>query len=198
MNYQTTLAIAAALIGATTLAAAQTPAAAKPARSKEDTALIKRLEAEVAKVAQQRAVEQTHLKNFDDLDFNVYTGQKWDQLKKSHDKNIVVHYPDGTTTKGLDAHIEQLKPMFVFAPDTRIKEHPIRIGSGEWTAVSGILEGTFTRPMPIGDGKTIPASGKAFKISMVTIGHWTQDGVMDEEWLTWDNQAFMKQIGLAP
>jgi hypothetical protein len=32
---------------------------------------------------------------------------------------------------------------------------------------------------------------------MVTIGHWTKDGVMDEEWLMWDNQAFMKQIGLA-
>jgi hypothetical protein len=32
---------------------------------------------------------------------------------------------------------------------------------------------------------------------MATIGHW-KDGVMDEEWLFWDNQAFMKQIGLAP
>lgn len=31
---------------------------------------------------------------------------------------------------------------------------------------------------------------------MVTIGHWN-NGVMVEEWLMWDNQAFMKQIGLA-
>lgn len=50
--------------------------------------------------------------------------------------------------------------------------------------------------MPTGDGKTIPPTGKGFKITMVTIGHWTKDGVMDEEWLTWDNQDFMKQIGL--
>lgn len=39
-------------------------------------------------------------------------------------------------------------------------------------------------------------TGKAFKLAMVTVGDW-KDGVMDEEWLMWDNQAFMKQIGLA-
>jgi hypothetical protein len=31
---------------------------------------------------------------------------------------------------------------------------------------------------------------------MATIGHW-KDGTMDHEWLFWDNQDFMKQIGLA-
>jgi len=30
---------------------------------------------------------------------------------------------------------------------------------------------------------------------MATIGQW-KDGVMVEEWLFWDNQAFMKQVGL--
>ena len=30
---------------------------------------------------------------------------------------------------------------------------------------------------------------------MATFGHW-KDGVMDEEYLFWDNQEFMKQIGL--
>ncbi|TDJ34386.1 MAG: hypothetical protein E2O53_08245, partial [Gammaproteobacteria bacterium] len=42
----------------------------------------------------------------------------------------------------------------------------------------------------------IPPTGKAFKISMVTIGHWNEDGVIDEEWLFWDNLTFMKQMGL--
>jgi hypothetical protein len=32
---------------------------------------------------------------------------------------------------------------------------------------------------------------------MATIGHW-KNGLMDEEYLFWDNQAFMKQAGLAP
>lgn len=164
--------------------------------SPADLARVSMLQKQVAAAAAQRKVEQANLANFDDLDFNVYSGQKWDQLGKSHAKDITVHYPDGHTTKGLDAHIEALKPMFVFAPDSAIKEHPIRIASGEWTAVTGYVEGTFSQPMPIGDGKTIAPTGKRFKLGMATIGHWTKDGVMDEEWLFWDNASLMQQIGL--
>ncbi len=89
-----------------------------------------------------------------------------------------------------------LKPMFVFAPDTKIKTHPVRFGSGEWTAVIGEMEGTFSQPMPVGEGKTIPPTNKKFKLAMVTIGRWNGDK-MTEEYLFWDNQAFMKQIGVA-
>ena len=147
--------------------------------------------------AEAEAKQMTaNLANFDDLDFNVFTGQKWDELHRSHASNITVHWPDGRTTQGIEPHIEDLKAMFVYAPDTRIKEHPIKVAQGEWTAVVGVMEGTFSKPMPIGGGKSIPPTGKAFKLEMATIGHW-KDGVMDEEYLFWDNQAFMKQIGLA-
>ncbi|MGH7418725.1 MAG: ester cyclase [Candidatus Rokuibacteriota bacterium] len=142
-------------------------------------------------------VEQAHLATFDDLDFNVFSGQKWDELSKSHAQNIIVHWPDGRTTTGIETHIQDLKGLFVYAPDTRIREHPIKIASGDWTAVTGVFEGTFTQPMPIGDGKTIPPTGKPFKLSMATIGRW-ENGAMAEEWLFWDNQTFMKQVGLAP
>jgi hypothetical protein len=57
------------------------------------------------------------------------------------------------------------------------------------------MEGTFTKPMPIGEGNSLAPTGKAYKIQMATIGHW-KDGVMDEEYLFWDNQEFMKEIGL--
>lgn len=164
--------------------------------SDQDSAEIEKMKQALAEVRKTKEIEKGNLDNFDDLDFNVFTGQKWDQLGKSHHKNIIVHWPDGRTTKGIDAHIEDLKAMFVYAPDTRIKEHPIKIASGNWTAVSGIIEGTFTRSMPVDGGKTIPPTGKAFKLSMVTIGHW-KDGVMVEEWLMWDNLSFMRQIGLA-
>ena len=139
-----------------------------------------------------------HLANFDDLDFRVYTGQQWQDLHKTHSKDVLVHWPDGHTTTGLDKHIEDLKVMFIFAPDNRIKEHPVRFGTaeGEWTAVTGWLEGTFTKPMAIGGGKSIPPTGKAYRIPMATIGHWGKDGIMFEEYLFWDNGEFMKQIGL--
>jgi hypothetical protein len=40
--------------------------------------------------------------------------------------------------RALDKHIEDLKAMFVYAPDTRIKEHPVKLGQKEWTAVGVI------------------------------------------------------------
>ncbi len=151
---------------------------------------------ELAKYKAAEALVKHRIVIFDTLDFDVYTHQKWDRMKESHAKDILVHYPDGHTTKGLDQHIDELKPMFVFAPDTRIETHPVKFGSDDWTSVIGVLEGTFTKPMPIGDGKTIEPTGKKFKLEMVTIGHW-KNGLMDEEWLFWDNLSFMKQIGLA-
>ena len=35
-----------------------------------------------------------------------------------------------------------------------------------------------------------------FALGMITVGHW-KGKTMDHEWLFWDNQDFMKQIGLA-
>lgn len=143
----------------------------------------------------EHAIEQKHIATFDDLDFNVFSNRKWDELSHSHAKDIIVHWPDGHTTTGIDVHIADLEKMFVYAPDTRIKVHPHKIAEGNLTAVSGIMEGTFTKPMPLGDGKFIQPTGKAFKLPMATIGRW-ENGVMQEEWLYWDNQTYMTQLGL--
>lgn len=138
---------------------------------------------------------EKHLKRFDTLDFDVFTHQKWDRLHESHADDIVVTWPDGHETYGLATHTEDLKAMFVYAPDIEIKTHPIRFGSGSWTTATGVMTGTFTKPMPLPGGQSIPPTGKRFAISMATIGHW-KNGKMDHEWLFWDNQDFMNQIGL--
>jgi len=135
------------------------------------------------------------LATFDTLDFDVFTNQKWPRLSESHAADIVVTWPDGHETNGLARHTEDLKGMFVYAPNTSIASHPIRICNGEYTAVTGVMTGTFSRPMPVGEGKTVPPTGKAFKLTMVTIGHW-KGSTMDHEWLFWDNHEFMRQIGL--
>ena len=175
-----TLACVLGSVGA--LAACQTSTTSTPAPQSQAPAVIERVAG--------------HLATFDDLDFNVFSNQKWAELARSHSKDIAVHWPDGHTTNELDQHIADLKAMFVYAPDTRIKEHPVKIGSGEWTSVIGIMEGTFTVPMPVPNGKPIPPTGKAFRISMNTVGKWNAQGTMDEEYLFWDNATYMRQIGL--
>lgn len=159
---------------------------------------IKALQAELDKYKADDSLAAHRLLVFDTLDYDFYSNQKWDKFNHSHADNIKVYYPDGSVTEGLyPKHIDMLTPMFAFAPDTKIQEHPISFGKGEWTCAVGVLEGTFSQPMPIGNGKTIPPTGKKFKLRMVTIGRWGANGKMIEEHLFWDNQAFMKQIGLA-
>jgi len=146
-----------------------------------------------------RAVEagqpQRNIQTFDTLDFDVFSNQKWDRLSESHADDIVVRWPDGHDTHGIKQHIEDLKKLFVHAPDTAIKIHPIRIATGDWTAVTGVMTGTFTRPMSMADGSVIQATGKKFSLPMATIGHW-KNGKMDHEWLYWDNETYMSQLGI--
>ncbi len=140
-------------------------------------------------------IARDHLATFDTADFDVFSNQKWERLQESHTNNVAVHWPDGHVTHGLGKHIEDCKMLFVHAPDTRIKHHPVRIGTGEWTAVTGVMEGTFTKPMTDPDGTIHQPTGKAFKLPMATVGHWT-NGKMDEEYLYWDNATYLAQMGI--
>ena len=136
-----------------------------------------------------------NLVTFDTLDYTVFTNQQWTRLHESHSTDIKVNWPDGHFTTGIERHIADLKAMFVYAPNTSIKQHPVRFGSHNMTCVIGVMTGTFTAPMPIGNGKFLQPTGKSFKLPMCTVGIW-KDGVMIEEYLFWDNQSYMNQIGL--
>jgi hypothetical protein len=71
---------------------------------------------------------------------STYSGQKWNEFGHSHASDIAAHYPVGSTSTGLDAHIEKIKPQFNFAPDSRVEAHPIRLEDGNFTAVEGTDE----------------------------------------------------------
>jgi hypothetical protein len=156
---------------------------------------IDELKKELKKYTDDKSTVDKNLETFDTLDYVVFSNQEWTRLHESHSSDIKVHWPDGHQADGIEKHIEDLKALFVYAPDTSIKVHPVKIGSGEFTSVIGVMTGTFTKPMPTGDGNFIQPTGKKFSINMCTVGRW-KDGVMVEEWLFWDNATYMKQIGV--
>jgi len=158
-------------------------------------AQIEALQARLTQYEEDEVVTNQELATFDTLDFDVFSNRDWARLRESHAPDIIVYWPDGHQTQGLEQHIKDLDAMFVYAPDTKITVHPIRFGHGGYTCVMGIMTGTFTAPMPVGDGKVIQPTGKAFSLPMCTIGHW-HNGVMVEEWLFWDNATYLKQIGV--
>ena len=164
-------------------------------RSSADQTEIAALRKQIKDLTDGNKMVEKYLIKFDTLDYTVFSNQEWVRLHESHSKDIIVHWPDGHFTTGIEKHIEDLKAMFVYAPNTAIKQHPIRFGSKNFTCVTGIMTGTFTKQMPIGGGKFIEPTGKSFSLPMCTVGIW-KDGVMTEEYLFWDNQTYMNQLGL--
>jgi len=63
-------------------------------------------------------------------------------------------------------------------------------------ASPGVLSEPGSEPLLTLDEAVAIALKDNRGVRMATLGHW-KDGVMDEEYLFWDNQTFMKQIGLA-
>jgi hypothetical protein len=159
------------------------------------TSDIASLRSQIKELTASNAMIAKNLITFDTLDYTVFSNQEWARLHESHSNDIKVNWPDGHFTTGIDRHIADLKALFVYAPNTSIKQHPVRFGSGNMTCVTGIMTGTFTLPMPVGNGKMIPPTGKSFNLPMCTVGIW-KDGLMIEEYLFWDNQTYMNQIGL--
>jgi hypothetical protein len=141
--------------------------------------------------------EYENLNTFDEADFVVFSNQEWDRFSESHAPDVRVHWPDGHFTDGLEPHIEDLKWLFVWAPNLKITSHPVRVAKGNLVSAVGVFKGTFSRPMPDGKGGLIPPTGKSFAMSMVTVGIFNRRGTMDEEFLFYDNLAFNQQLGLA-
>ena len=184
--------LVAILIVSTTVIAAKNPTTQIQSKSQKEIAALR---AQIKSLTAGNVEIARNLQTFDTLDFTVFSNQQWVRLHESHAKDIKVNWPDGHATLGIDRHIADLKAMFVYAPDTKIKLHPIRFGSGNMTCVTGVMSGIFTLPMPIGDGKFIQPTGKSFSLPMCTVGIW-KNGVMIEEYLFWDNQTYMNQLGL--
>jgi hypothetical protein len=117
-------------------------------------------------------------------------------FEKLHCPDVKVVFPDGRVTHGIQEHVSDVNNvLFNGTPDSRITSHPISFGSGDWTVATGVLEATFSEPMKMPDGKSIPPTGKKVKISMATIAKW-MNGCIAEEHLFWDNAEYMKQLGI--
>ena len=185
--------LAAIIIIATmaTTAVAQT----KEKKASVSPSEIAVLRQQIKELTAGKELTAKYLVKFDTLDYTVFSNQEWVRLHESHSKDIIVHWPDGHFTTGIQKHIEDLAAMFVYAPNTSIKQHPVKFGADNFTCVVGVMTGTFTKPMPIGGGKFIEPTGKSFSLPMCTVGIW-KDGVMTEEYLFWDNQTYMNQLGL--
>ena len=75
--------------------------------SPQMVAKIDSMKAELAKYTGDKATMENYLAKFDTLDFVVFSNQQWVRLHESHSADVVVTWPDGHKTNGLERHIQE-------------------------------------------------------------------------------------------
>ena len=110
--------------------------------------------------AADSATAEENLALFDRLDFEAWNNRDWDLFRQLHADDVHVE-GGGQTTDGIEAHLAWAQAVVEQAPDSKVLAHPIRIGAGDWIAVTGLLP----------DGSTV-----------ATIARW-ENGQVAEEYL---------------
>ncbi len=87
-------------------------------------------------------------------------------------KNIKVYWPDGHMAEELTFTLKILKNYLFMHLIPVSKNTPIKFGSVITHWLPAYLKALFTKPMPVGNGKFIQPTGKAFKMPMATVGIW--------------------------
>lgn len=105
--------------------------------------------------------EKANLDRFDELDFDAWNNRNWTLFREIHAPGVLVVDFSGNTTIGIDQHVEWAMAAVSFSPESKVLAHPIKIATGNWTAVTGTLPGNAT---------------------MITLAHW-EDGRIAEEYL---------------
>jgi len=137
--------------------------------------------------------ERRNIELFDKADFELFSKQDWPRFSTSHTDDVLVVMPDGREVHGMKTHMVDMVDLFKSFPDMTIEQHPIKVAQGDWTAVVGIISGTFTNPMVLPDGTTIPPTGKKARMRMATFARWQNDQIA-EEILFWDRAEWMRQL----
>ena len=142
------------------------------------------------------AEASANLQLFSENEFEGFNARNWDLFRERHADDVRVVMPDGSVVEGIERHLQDMLDMLVYIPDARIASHSVKVAQRDWTAVVGTLVGTFSAPMPLPDGGSIPPTGETLSLSVATFSRW-ENGRIAEETLFWDSGQFMAQLGLA-
>jgi hypothetical protein len=101
---------------------------------------------------------EANLALFERLDFDGWNKRDWDLFRQLHGKAVKVG-GFGQETDNIDDHVAWAQQYLRDNPHNQIDAHPIAIGAGDWTAVTGVFN----------DGST-----------MATIARWENGQVVEE------------------
>ena len=131
------------------------------------------------------------------IDFKGVNEQNWDILRQIYDKDAIITMANTPfVIKGIEENIKMMKEMSKFSSDSKIIKHEIQFGSGDWTALTFLNEGTFNGPYfdPLTQ-KTFQPNGKKYKLYGCSLMQWNGEKII-KELVFWDDASFKTQLGI--
>ncbi len=119
----------------------------------------------------------------------------FDALRKLYSPSVQYVDPDGELT-GVEAVMDHLKQQVGPFPDAT---HEVRFVGGDdaFAMAEWQMTGTNTGSLTMPDGSTLPATGLAVVLPVVTI-YDVRDGLIVSERNYYDNLGLYAQLGLLP
>lgn len=119
-----------------------------------------------------------HLALLEYLNFEGVNKRNWDIIQELYDPDVTVVMPNGVTIRGFDKHLVEIKKMFDNSPDIKIVEQQVQFGSGDWTAVTQVMEGHSDSAYI--DGANINTINNFFRTSLCSLIRWKNDRIFIE------------------
>ena len=140
--------------------------------------------------------EKRHLALCEILNFKGSNNFDLSIIRKIYDENVTIIMADGKKIQGLENHINEMRGMYEMAPDIKIIKHVVQFASGDWSAVSQLMQGTFSKPMKYfnnGKEEIIQPTNKKFSMEACSLILWKNDKIIEER-IYWNDNYFKEQI----
>ena len=164
--------------------------------SNEKDTRIKELEEKLAAFEAEQKKVEANLAVMQAVD-EAWNVRDWETFNRYHAEAVVVpttRNPEGTV--GREAHHQDAVRFTTTFADHKIQlPYTTTFGSGDWIVALHTSTGTFENELPIGDGKSIPPTGKSFEIQTVTLAK-IENGEIVYEHIINDQASFARQVGL--
>ena len=135
----------------------------------------------------QKPDPSQELKPIVDKYHDVWNGGNPDELNTIIDSNFVYHSNQTPEVKGIEGIKKLISSLRTAYPNLKLGIEDVLYSENK-EAARWILTGTNTGP-----GELHP-TGKSIKVWGESILHFA-DGKITEEWVAFDNQSFMEQLG---
>ena len=127
---------------------------------------------------------------------DAFTSLDLDGWTAAYAEEAALHHPLLGDVRGRAAIRAAESPLFDAFSDGGVELVRL-VEQGDRAACEWVVTATNTGPLPLPDGRTVPATGRTVRLPVVDVFRLDGDGRIAEDHRFYDTVTFVQQLGLA-